>query len=111
MNHDGASTSTQNVGFRLSGKADSTVDALIGYGAASSTEVAGDLTVTGGDVSIGSDTVEQGKLTIEWKDSNEFGYIKMTSSDNTDSYLFVANDGTLRIHSAAPTANGDGAAV
>ena len=35
----------------------------------------------------------------------------MTSADDTDSYLFVANDGTLRIHSAAPTANGDGAAV
>ena len=50
-------------------------------------------------------------LTIERKDSNEFGYIKMTSADDTDSYLFVANDGTLRIHSSAPTADGDGGAV
>ena len=35
----------------------------------------------------------------------------MYSSDGTASFLFVANDGTLRIHNAIPTANGDGSAV
>ena len=69
---------------------------------------------SGGNVcslTVGDDTNQHGALILERKDVNEFPYIKMTSADDTDSYLFVANDGTLRIHSAIPTADGDGGAV
>ena len=38
-------------------------------------------------------------------------YIHMTSFDGTDSYLFVANNGTLRISSTQPTADTDGSPV
>lgn len=62
-------------------------------------------------VQIGDAGTNEGILELLRKDSNEFPYIKMYSSDNTASYLFVADNGTLRIHSAAPTSNGDGAPV
>ena len=39
------------------------------------------------------------------------GYIALTSADGTVWYLFFENDGTLKRHSAAPTANGDGTVV
>ena len=70
-----------------------------------------DVEISDGRLQIGVNTVTQGILDIKRKDANEFSYIKMYAADGTASYLFVANDGTLRIHSAAPTANGDGAAV
>ena len=66
---------------------------------------------TDGLLQLGVNTVTQGKLIMKRKDADEFPYIEMVSADGTSSFLFVANDGTLRIHSAAPTANGDGAAV
>lgn len=59
----------------------------------------------------GQPGLHQGYLTLHRKDSDEFSYIKMYSSNNTASYLFVANDGTLRIHNAIPTSNSDGSAV
>ena len=52
-------------------------------------------------VSDGTDLV-----TIEH--ASDLPSIKMLSEDGTASYLFVANDGTLRISSTQPTANGDG---
>tara|TARA_Y100000004_G_scaffold92478_1_gene103660 strand:+ start:1745 stop:2638 length:894 start_codon:yes stop_codon:yes gene_type:complete len=67
--------------------------------------------VPNGPLSLGRNTGLQGVLNIERKNSSEFGYIKMKSSDGTASYLFVANNGTLRIHSSIPTANTDGSAV
>ena len=36
------------------------------------------------------------------------GYIALTSDNGTVWYFFVADDGTLKRHNAAPTANGDG---
>ena len=66
---------------------------------------------TDGVLQVGVNTVTQGKLIMKRKDSNEFPYIEMVSANGTSSFLFVANDGTLRINSAAPTANTDGAAV
>ena len=66
---------------------------------------------TDGDLQVGVNTVTQGMIRMKRKDVNEFPYIEMVSADGTSSFLFVANDGTLRIHSAAPTANTDGAAV
>ena len=63
------------------------------------------------NVTLGLDGTQQGKLVMHRKDADEFPYIKMHSSDGTASYLFVANNGTLRIHDSAPTADGDGSAV
>ena len=62
-------------------------------------------------VTIGDSGNNDGLLIIERKDADEFPAIKMFSADGTESFLFVANDGTLRIHSSRPTANGDGSAV
>ena len=62
-------------------------------------------------VTIGDSGNNDGLLIIERKDADEFPAIKMFSADGTASFLFVANDGTLRIHSSRPTANGDGSAV
>ena len=62
-------------------------------------------------VTIGHAGETEGHLILERKDADEFPHIKMFSADNTASYLFVANNGTLRIHSSAPTANTDGSAV
>jgi len=39
------------------------------------------------------------------------GYVKLLSLDGTAYYLFAENDGTLRVHTSAPTANDDGDAV
>tara|TARA_Y100001963_G_scaffold100972_1_gene138908 strand:+ start:5364 stop:6680 length:1317 start_codon:yes stop_codon:yes gene_type:complete len=64
-----------------------------------------------GETRIGKESIQEGRLALMRKDSNEFPYIKMYSSDNTPSYLFVANNGTLRIHSSIPTADSDGSAV
>ena len=71
----------------------------------------GECQVSNGPLYLGRNTGVQGVLNIERKDTDEFGYIKMKSSDGTASYLFVANNGTLRIHSSIPTANTDGSAV
>ena len=39
------------------------------------------------------------------------GYIALTSANGTVWYFFVENDGTLKFHNAAPTANDDGSDV
>ena len=39
------------------------------------------------------------------------GYIALTSDNGTVWYFFVADDGDLRVHNAAPTANDDGTVV
>tara|TARA_R100000005_G_scaffold95229_1_gene75959 strand:+ start:987 stop:1784 length:798 start_codon:yes stop_codon:yes gene_type:complete len=67
--------------------------------------------VPNGPLSLGVNTSVQGVLSIERKNYSEFGYIKMKSADGTASYLFVANNGTLRIHDDVPTSNTDGSAV
>ena len=66
---------------------------------------------THAQVTIGDSGNNDGLLILERKDADEFPAIKMFSSDGTASYLFVADNGTLRIHSSRPTANGDGSAV
>lgn len=39
------------------------------------------------------------------------GYVKMTSANGTDYFLFIEDDGTVKIHSSVPTQNSDGDAV
>ena len=67
--------------------------------------------ITSTSVTIGTATTTQGKLIINTKDTNEFAYIELNASDGEDWFLFVENDGTLKIHTTAPTANTDGTEV
>lgn len=72
----------------------------------------GDMEAQGGDVIAGVDTTTRGLLTL-WDGSggNAPGCIKIASSNGTLWYLFVEDGGTLKVHSALPTANTDGAVV
>lgn len=39
------------------------------------------------------------------------GYFKLVSADGTEYWVFAENDGTLKIHTAEPSANTDGSEV
>ncbi len=39
------------------------------------------------------------------------GFLHLKSADGTDYYLFVEDDGTVKIHTAIPTQNSDGDVV
>lgn len=74
--------------------------------------VTGTLSVTGTTNSIaaasfGTAASVKGIINIE-RAAALNGYIKMTSSNGTDVYLFVDNAGNWRKHNVAPTADGDG---
>ncbi|MHC4643757.1 MAG: right-handed parallel beta-helix repeat-containing protein, partial [Planctomycetota bacterium] len=60
----------------------------------------------------GADGTNQGTLTL-WDGAGGVlpGYIKIHSPNGTAWYLFVEDDGTLKVHNAAPTANADGSEV
>ena len=38
-------------------------------------------------------------------------YVKLVSANGTARYLFVEDDGTVKVHTAIPTANTDGSEV
>jgi len=65
-----------------------------------------------GAASFGVDGSKQGLLTL-WDGSggDKPGYIKIHSPNGTAWYLFVEDDGTLKIHNAVPTQNSDGTVV
>ena len=86
---------------------------ITGTAGADALEVAdGDVLVTKGNVVLGANSTQAGNLTL-WDGSggNTPAWILLHSCDGTAAYFFAANDGTLRRHSSAPTANGDGSAV
>lgn len=61
---------------------------------------------------IGRDGAKQGKLTIyDGAGGNTPGYIKIYSPNGTAWYLFVEDDGTVKVHNAVPTQNSDGSEV
>jgi hypothetical protein len=62
-------------------------------------------------VTIGDDGETEGHLILARKGAAEFPSIKMFSDDGTASYLFVDDDGKLRIHNSLPTDTGDGTIV
>ncbi len=39
------------------------------------------------------------------------GYLQLKSADGTDYYLFVEDDGTVKVHTAVPTQNSDGSVI
>ena len=74
-----------------------------------SVKVKSDLDVDGGDLTAGLDTNTRGVITA-WDGSGGAapGCIKMASPNGTVWYLFVEDDGTLKVHNALPTSNSNG---
>ncbi|GMV99270.1 MAG: hypothetical protein AMXMBFR84_04090 [Candidatus Hydrogenedentota bacterium] len=72
----------------------------------------GDLTAQDGDVVAGVDGATRGVVTL-WDGSGGAapGCVKIASPNGTLWYLFVEDDGTLKVSNTVPTANGDGTAV
>ncbi len=77
-----------------------------------SVKVKSDLDVDGGDVTAGVDTTTRGVITA-WDGSGGAapGCIKIASPNGTVWYLFVEDDGTVKVHNALPTANTNGTVV
>lgn len=74
---------------------------LVGFG----------LTV-GGTITGGANSTTQGKLVLwDGGGGNTPAYVQMHSPDGTAYYLFFEDDGTLKVHTSAPTANADGDAI
>lgn len=72
----------------------------------------GDVTIEGGDGVLGIDGSVRGVLTLwEGGSGTAPATVKLHSRNGTSWYLFVADDGTLRIHTALPSNNTDGAIV
>lgn len=72
----------------------------------------GQIFMNSGDVALGADGATQGILTLwDGAGGNTPGYTKIHSPNGTAWYLFVEDDGTVKVHNAAPTANADGDAV
>src|SRR5690606_29086605 len=62
--------------------------------------------------SIGSSGTRRTPLRIHTgSGGNQPGYIELESANGTEWFLFIEDDGTLKIHSAAPSANTDGTEV
>jgi len=67
---------------------------------------------SGGNVSLGTHGATQGTLTLnDGSGGNKPGYMVLYSPNGTPHYLFVEDDGTVKIHTGAPTQNSDGAVV
>jgi hypothetical protein len=71
----------------------------------------GDLSVIGGATVCGANTAERGILTTWDGSSNAPGTWRSASTNGTQYYFFVANDGALRVHTSLPTADTDGSPV
>lgn len=72
----------------------------------------GDLDLDGGDLVVGTDGGTRGIVTA-WDGSGGSapGCVKLASPNGTVRYLFVEDDGTLKVHSSLPTQNTDGTVV
>jgi hypothetical protein len=72
----------------------------------------GDVIATGGDVVAGTAGATRGVLfATRGMGETEAGSIRLQSRNGTSWYLFVEDDGTLRVHSSLPSSNSDGTIV
>jgi len=80
--------------------------------AATGQTAAGDITSQTGQIAAGADSATRGVVTA-WDGSggNAPGCLKLCSPNGTAWYLFVEDDGTLKVHGALPTQNSDGTVV
>ena len=74
--------------------------------------IGGVLYGNGGAIVAGQNSSVQGTLKL-WDGSggNTPGYLVLYSPDGTANYIFCEDDGTLKRHTSAPTANGDGSEI
>lgn len=72
----------------------------------------GDLDVSGGDVDAGVTAAVRGVVSA-WQGAggNTPGCLRLGSPNGSAWYVFVEDDGTLRVHSALPATNTDGSIV
>ncbi|MEK7795337.1 MAG: LamG domain-containing protein [Candidatus Hydrogenedentota bacterium] len=75
-------------------------------------EGTGDAVFEGGDLTAGTDTGIRGVVTA-WDGSGGAapGCVKIGSPNGTIYYIFVEDDGTLKVHTALPTSNANGVVV
>ena len=71
----------------------------------------GSLNIPDGELALGKTGVTVGYTTLHRGGSSAPGYIKFQTADGTYQYMFIEDDGTVKLHSSVPTANGDGDAV
>jgi hypothetical protein len=72
----------------------------------------GGVTALGGNVIAGVEGSGRGLVSVNnGSGGNTPGTLKILSSNGTAWYIFVEDDGTLRIHDAIPTSNNDGEIV
>jgi len=72
----------------------------------------GNVEVDGGAVKVGLNSTVRGYIRLwDGGGGNTPGYVQFGSSDGTVWYLFVEDDGTLKIHNAIPSQNSDGSEV
>ena len=72
----------------------------------------GSISANGGDVIAGVDGSIRGLVSVtRGTGGDQAGSVKLQSRNGTSWYLFVEDDGTLRVHNALPASNSDGAIV
>jgi len=86
---------------------------ITGTAGADALEVAdGDVLVTKGNVVLGANSTQAGNLTLwDGAGGNTPAWILMHSPNGTAHYLFFEDDGTLKTHTSAPTANANGSEI
>lgn len=96
-------------GTRFGNAAGDTVAIMSGAGKLS---MDGDLEVDGGDIDAGTDGGVRGVISA-WDGSGGSapGCLRLCSPNGMQWYLFIEDDGTLKVHSALPTQNADGLEV
>lgn len=98
---------SRNSNFTVSARTDDKGSYADAFSIARSGTQPGLFTIGRGELALGTDGSYRGALTL-WDNSTGAGYLKMHSDDGTASYLFAGDNGALRIHTAAPTADTDG---
>ena len=77
----------------------------------SSSDGVGTVTIGGGLI-VGSNSATQGTISLwDGAGGNTPGYMILYSPNGTANYIFCEDDGTLKRHTGAPTANGDGSEI
>lgn len=96
-------------GLYRAGSENPTFQGLATVGNAS---VGGDATVSGGDLDLGVGGSVRGVVTA-WHGAGGTGpgCLRLASPNGSSWYLFVGDDGTIRVHNALPTSSSDGQAV
>lgn len=85
---------------------------VVTFGSDQDTTFTGNVTTQGGQMTAGVDSTTRGIVTAwDGTGGNAPGCVKLCSPNGTAWYLFIEDDGTLKVHSALPTQNNDGAIV